>query len=115
LRKAIVFALLLLLVTTALGATKQHEFQTGKLIDVTADERLIDGTSYRRAIFTVQLGELTYSARGGRISRRSRDYAQGLIIGDPVQVSIDGDHLILLKPDGKELNTTIIKRVRTQQ
>ena len=50
-------ALVLTLATTFLGATKR-DFQTGKLVSVTADERLVEGTSYRRAIFTVHIGDL---------------------------------------------------------
>jgi hypothetical protein len=99
--------------TTFPGATKR-DFQTGKLISVTADERLYEGTSYRWAIFTVQIGDLVYTARGGRIRRRSGDFAQGLIIGDAVQVAIERGDLIFLKPDGKELKTKIIKRARAQ-
>jgi hypothetical protein len=66
-------------------------------------------------IFTVQIGDLVYTARGGRIRRRSGDVGQGLIIGDAVQVALAGsEYLIFLKPDGKELRTKIIKRARVQ-
>jgi hypothetical protein len=104
-------ALALVPTTTFLGATKRA-FQTGKLTSITADERLVEGTSYRRAIFTVQIGDLVITARGDRIRRRSGDIGQGLIIGDAVQVAIDGGDLIFLKPDGKELKTKIVKRER---
>jgi len=104
-------ALALTLATTFLGATKR-DFQTGKLTSITADERLVEGTSYRRAIFTVQIGDLVITARGDRIRRHSGDIGQGLIIGDAVQVAIDGGDLIFLKPDGKELKTKIVKRER---
>ena len=104
-------ALALMLPTTFAGAAKR-DFRTGKLTNITADERLVDGTSYRRAIFTVQIGDLVITARGDRIRRRSGDVGQGLIIGDAVQVAIDGGDLIFLKPDGKELKTKIVKRER---
>ena len=97
-----------------LGATKHGDFQTGKLIEVSADERLDDGTSLRWAIFRVQVADLVYTARGGRVRIRSGDMAQGLIVGDPVQVAIDGDALILIKPNGKELRMRITKRSRVQ-
>jgi hypothetical protein len=107
-------ALTLTLATTFLAATKRN-FQTGKLVSVTEDERLDEGTSYRWAIFTVRVGDLVYTARGERVRRRSGDLGQGLIIGDAVQIALDGsEYLILLKPDGKELKTRIIKRARTQ-
>jgi hypothetical protein len=106
-------ALTLTLATVFLSATKR-DFQTGKLLSVTADERLVEGTSIRRAIFTVQVGDLVIAARGDRIRSRSGDIGQGLIIGDVVQVAIDGGNLILLKPDGKELKTKIVKRERAK-
>lgn len=95
-------------------AASDFAFQTGKLINVSDDEKLIEGTSFRTAIFTVQIGDLVYTARGGRIRRHSGDVAKGLIVGDPVQVAIDGESLIMLKPDGKELKTKIIKRERVR-
>jgi hypothetical protein len=111
---ALIVALTLPLATPVLGATKLN-FQMGKLVSVTEDEILAKGTSYRWAIFTVQIGDLVYTARGGRIRRRSGDVGQGLIIGDAVQAAIDGnEYLILLKPDGKELKAKIIKRARAQ-
>jgi len=111
-RKILLMVALALVPATAfLGATKRA-FQTGKLISITADERFVEGTSYRRAIFAVQIGDLVITARGGRIGRRSGDIGQGLIVGDAVQVAIDGGDLIFLKPDGKELRTKIVKRER---
>ncbi|HUA21320.1 MAG TPA: hypothetical protein VMB25_21385 [Bryobacteraceae bacterium] len=87
----------------------------GKLVNVNEDERLVEGTSYRWSVFTVQVGQLVYIARGGRARRGSGDLGKGLIVGDAVQVAFDGnDHLILLKPDGKELKIKIIKRTRAQ-
>lgn len=112
-KKLLLVVLTLTLASTCLCATKR-DFQTGKLVSITADEILYEGTTHRRAIFTVQIADLVYTARGERIRRRSGDFGQGLIIGDPVQVAIDGEDLILLKPDGKELKTKIIKRARAQ-
>lgn len=105
---ALIFA-----VTTVAGATKRT-FTTGKLLDIGASERVIDGTVYKSAEFTVQVADIVYTARGARIMRWSKDVGQGLIVGDPVQVVIDGGNLIFLKPDGKEMKTAIIKRTRAQ-
>jgi hypothetical protein len=113
-RVLLAVALAITLATTLLGATKR-DFQTGKLLSVTEDEELSRGTSYRWAVFTVQIGDLVYTARGGRIRRRSGDLGKGLIVGDNVQVALDGsENLILLKPDGKELEIKITKRARVQ-
>lgn len=112
-RKCVLLLVLTLTFTTlALGATK-YDFQPGKLLNVTADERYVQGTSIRSAIFSIQIGDLVYTARGERI-RRNTDIGQGLIVGDPVQVAVHGEDLILQKPDGKELKTKIIKRERAQ-
>jgi hypothetical protein len=37
-----------------------------------------------------------------------------LIIGDPVQAAIDGEDLILLRPDGRELKAKIVRRERAK-
>ncbi|MGB8028134.1 MAG: hypothetical protein WCF30_00590 [Terracidiphilus sp.] len=103
-----------LALTNSAFAKAKHDFQTGKLLNVTADERYVEGTSIRSAIFIVQIGDLVYTARGERIRRNTGDIGQGLIIGDPVQVAIDGEKLIILKPDGKELSVKIVKRERAQ-
>jgi hypothetical protein len=115
---------LMLAAIVCLGAAK-HDFQTGKLLDVTTDTKLVDGSSIRHAIFVVQVDDLIYTARGDRLGRvnaslitmaitHSGDNGQDLIVGDPVEVSLHGDDLIIRKPNGKELKTKIIKRARTQ-
>ena len=113
-RKVFLVAVTFALATYVFGATKHGDFQAGKLIEVSADERLDDGTSLRWAIFRVQVADLVYTARAGRVRTHSGDMAQGLIVGDPVQAAIDGDTLILLKPNGKELRLKITKRSRAQ-
>jgi hypothetical protein len=90
-----------------------HSFKTGKLLDVTTEEILMQGTSMRHAIFTVQIGDIVYTLQGKHlVYLKGRDYAEGLIVGDPVQVSIEGNEVFLLRPDGKELKTSILKRER---
>ena len=113
--KAPLIIVLAVLLTSSLIGAKQHAFQTGKLMGIASDERVLEGTSYRWAIFTVQVADVIYTARGDRIRSRSGDIGQGLIVGDPVKVAIDGGDLILLKPDGKELKTKITKRERPQE
>ena len=107
----LIVALTLTMSTTFVGATKL-EFQTGRLIDVTVDETLDEGTTYRWPLFTVQIADLVYTARGRLIWWRFGDLGKGLIIGDTVQVAIEGGNLVFLKPDGKELKARIIKRAR---
>jgi hypothetical protein len=89
-----------------------HNFQTGKLIDVTTDERSKKGTSVVNAIFTVQVGDIVYTLKGEKVAPKAKDYAKGLIVGDPIQASVEGENVILQKPGGKELKTSILKRER---
>ncbi len=93
---------------------RNRSFQTGKLIDVSTNERLYEGTSHRTAIFTIQIGDIVYTLKGGRVSRRAKDYAHGLIVGDPLQASVEGENVVLQEPDGKNLNTSILNRERAQ-
>jgi hypothetical protein len=109
-RKSLTLAVLAVTFAATCFSAAKHDFQTGKLLSVTADERLDEGTTYRWAIFTVQIGDLVITARGGRVRFHSGDIGQGLIVGDAVQVAIDGGDLILLKPDGKQLKAKITKR-----
>jgi hypothetical protein len=113
-RKSLPLAVLVLMFATICFSAAKHDFQTGKLHSVTVDERLYEGTTYRWAIFTVQIGDLVITARGGRVRRHSGDIGQGLIVGDAVQVAVDGGDLILLTPDRKELKAKITKQARAQ-
>jgi hypothetical protein len=107
-RQPIAIARIFAIATIASAA--KRAFTTGKLLDIGASERVIDGTAYKSAEFTVQVADIVYTARGARI----KDVGQGLIVGDAVQVASEGGNLIFLKPDGKEMKTTIIKRTRAQ-
>jgi len=93
-------------------AGNHREFQSGKLLDVSSEERLFEGTTIKRAVYQVQVGDVVYLARGERLNRHSGDPGHGLIVGDAVQAAIDGDNLILQRPDGKEIKARIFKRQR---
>jgi hypothetical protein len=112
------------------AAKRPLDFKTGKLIDVGTEDRLVDGTSYRFAIFTVQIEDIVYVAKGDRLGPASAarplvpipsvtslihpaDSGQELIIGDPIQAAVDGENLILIRPkDGKQIKAMITKRTR---
>jgi len=100
---------------TALASAAQHEFQSGKLVNISEDERLVTGTTLRWAVFVVQVNDIVYTARGPRMRRRSGDPGHGLILGDSVMVAIEKDDLIIRQPDGKELKAKITRRERVQQ
>jgi len=86
-----------------------HTFETGRLINVgTAD---VFGP---HVIFTVQVGDIVYTLKGGRVNVRTKDYGQGLIVGDPVKASIEGQSVVIQKQDGKELKFSVMKRERAE-
>jgi hypothetical protein len=75
--------------------------QTGSVVSVTDIE-------YR---LSVQLGDMVYV--GSYWPRTRWSYSPtDFIVNDPVQVKIDGKHMYLKRPDGKELKTTVIQRIR---
>ena len=55
-RKVLLIAWPLALTTLVFAAAKQ-EFKTGKLLDVTTETKLVDGSSYRWAVFVVQIDD----------------------------------------------------------
>lgn len=111
-RAVLSIALVMLLVPAMIAA--KLDFQTGRLMDIAADETLVKGTTRRWAVFTVQVGDVVYTARGDRLGQKSGDPGKGLIVGDTVQVAVDHDDLILRKPNGKEMKVKITKRARPQ-
>ena len=113
-RNVLLMLALILAQAIALSGGQHREFQTGKLINIATDERLYEGTSFRRAVFTVQVADLVYTARGQRVRSHSGDMGRGLVVGDAVKVAIDGEDLILLTPDGKEMKVKITKRERAK-
>jgi hypothetical protein len=113
-RKFLAVTVLAYCLCSTFGYAGSHNFQAGKLLDVTTDESFHEGTSHRRAIFSVQIGDIVYTLKGSRVSRWGNDYAKGLIVGDSVQASVEGGDIILLRPDGKEMKTSILKRERIQ-
>jgi hypothetical protein len=104
--------LAILLGSASLWATPAHEFTTGKLVDISSDERVDKGTTHGYTIYKVQLGDLVYFGRGDKLPKHPEDQGHGLIVGDPVQAAIDGKDMIIRRPDGKEIKTKIIKRER---
>jgi hypothetical protein len=57
-------SLVVLLTAVYLYAGGHREFQTGKLLDVSFDERLLEGTTKRYAVYHVQIGDVVYLGVG---------------------------------------------------
>lgn len=111
--------LLVLLLCSQPALAKTHDYQDGKLLNVSKSEDMgvaapisngAIAISTGHAIFVVQVADLIYTVRGERTNRNTKDYAKGLIVGDPVKVAVEGNSLILLLPNGKDLGTSILTR-----
>jgi len=107
---AIVFCTL---VFSTFAVANTRDYQDGKLVDVAYDDVLHSGSSQRHALYQVRLGDVIYSAEGDKVKSKN-DPAHGLIVGDNVRVALDGDHMYLRRPDGKDIKTVIVKRERAQ-
>jgi hypothetical protein len=108
----IVVGLSILLSAAGLCQASDHKFQTGKLVDISSDERVEKGTTHGYTVYQVQLGDIVYFGRGEKLPKHPGDSGHGMIVGDPVQAAIEGSDLILQRPNGKEIKTKIIKRQR---
>lgn len=109
---------ILLFTATALAA----DFQHGKLVSVT------DSTSTRtygtngnvntaydvEYRISIELDGMVYV--GSYYPRWRWSYSPtDFIVNDPVEVRIDGNHLVIKRPNGKELKTAIVRRIRKDQ
>lgn len=90
----------------------RHNFQSGKSLDVSEETRTTGQITRTLAVLVVQIGDIVYTLDGGRVHQHSKDFAKGLIVGDAMQASVEGEKVILLAPDGKDLKTEILKRTR---
>jgi len=99
-------AVLLVLVLTLPVFAGGRECQTGKVLDVTKMQGLYEGTSYERDLISVEVGDIVYAGRGRRNAGRE------FIVGDPVKACIEGNSLYLIRQNGREVKTKIIRRER---
>ncbi len=87
-------------------------YQPGKLLNATTESRQKKGNTTTHAVFTVQAGDLVYTVRAEKVGANAKDYTEGMIVGDPVEASVDGNHLYLKTPKGKEIKTDVLTRAR---
>ncbi len=111
--KTLVLSAGMLIAFVAAGADP-HVFSSGRLLEVSTEEHPDAKHPQTHAVYTVQAEGMVYTVRGERVKLHTKDYAKGLIIGDPVEVRVDGEHVYLREPSGKEMKTEILKRARVQ-
>ena len=115
------------------GVTKDKAppvYEQGKLLDIQETEKTStsyrtvkqkDGSSITEPVtdtqkiyhISVQVGDLIYVGRYAPTFSFSK--VPGWIIGDPIQVRFNKNKMILQKPGGKELKTSIDKRYRAEE
>lgn len=96
-------------------------YQTGKLIAVEdlPPAQVVTGgntvsstlTQYR---LNVQLGDFIYVCSYGQTFVWSYK-PDDLVVNDPIQARIQGKHLYILRPNGKELRMAIVRRMRAPE
>ncbi|MCE9625974.1 MAG: hypothetical protein K8R69_11085 [Deltaproteobacteria bacterium] len=101
-------------------------YQQGKLLDIQEKKdkttsytttKQKDGTTVttpttseeKHYFISVQAGDLVYV---GEYTPMFYGKPGDWIIGDPIDVRFDGGKMILRKPNGKELKTKVVKRIR---
>jgi hypothetical protein len=117
-RKVVVASVILLLASLlalAVNAEKKAKtYETGKLLDVSTEQRSHEGTTRRKPLYflTVQIADIIYVGRYRPRSYEPSDF----VVGDPVQARVEENHMYLKRPNGKdEIKTDIIKRERVAE
>jgi hypothetical protein len=110
------FALWLMLATAVICLAADKVYQKGKYLDVNSQayQKLVGDTSVMRHEndLSVQIGDLIYIGQCEEKRHFSSCRPGAWVIGDLIDVRIDKDSMYLKKPDGGELKTRIVKRVR---
>ena len=128
--------LILVAAAVANASAKEPDWQAGRLVGLntrtTATSEEIrnghyqtkngrtDGNSYTieqtkmTYVLTVRVGDITYTTE--HIKNLIFGYnPTDMVVNDPVNVSIQKNNLVLLRPDGKEYKTTIVRIERNAQ
>jgi len=122
LRKIIPYCLLICLsLVGALAAKDKREWKTGTLLSITdsSSNRVISNTQ-TGAVQTVTDVEYRFSVLidgmiyvGSYWPRWKWSYAPtDLVINDPIEIFIDGKDMYIKRPEGQELKTKVIQRIR---
>src|SRR5579872_5335875 len=111
------FTVLLLAVTLVSGSLWAKSYQSGTLLsvdDITTPNLKGEGPSIINHVeyrLNVQLGGFVYVCSYNppfEWSYKPND----LLVKDAVEARVEGDHLYIKRHDGKELKTTIVRRMR---
>lgn len=110
------FALCLILAAVVPCMAADRVYQKGKYLDVDSQayQKLVGDTSVMRHEndLSVQIDDLIYIGQCEERRHFSSCRPGAWVVGDMIDVRIDKDSMYLKKPDGGELKTHIVKRVR---
>ncbi len=111
--------LMLLIATSALASKKPHDWQTGKLTDMSQDSRISGMTNPGQGGVSTAIRDVeeTYVIDGGSITYTVAERLKwrwskeaDLVVNRPIKFFVDGKKLIILDDNGKEHSTQILKR-----
>ena len=115
-RKLILGLTLAMLATAVLGLAAEKVYQKGKYLDVNSQayqKNVGDNSVLRHENdLSVQIDNIVYVGQCEETRHFSSCRPGTWIIGDLIDVRIDKDYMYLRKPDGGEVKTRIVKRVR---
>jgi hypothetical protein len=106
----------LTLLTAVSCSAADKEYQKSRYLDVSSQayQKIIGNSSVLRHEndMSVHIGDLIYVGQCEEKRHFSSCRPGTWIIGDMIDVRIEKDHMYLRKPDGGEVKTIIVKRVR---
>ena len=112
----------LMLATAALCSAADKSYEKGKYLDVDSQayQKIISNPSNGGSMsvlrhendMSIQIDDVIYVGQCEEKKHFSSCRPGTWIVGDMIDVRIDKDHMYLKKPDGGEVKTQIVKRVR---
>jgi len=115
-RKLVFGLVLALIAVVGVSLAADKVYQKGKYLDVSSQayQKVVGDTSVLRHEndMSVQIGDVIYVGQCEETRHFSSCRPGMWIIGDMIDVRIENDHMYLKKPDGAEVKTRIVKRVR---
>ena len=122
--RPIVILASLALCASPLFAKGMKAYQKGKLLDISEEHLaprvvgsggVVVSKNQTAVSYVVELNGIVYV--GERVERGKGVAAPGAewIIGDPIEIRFDKDKMLLARPNGKELETKIVKKSRAQK
>ncbi len=119
------FVVVLMLTAAAVCPAADKVYQKGKYLDVNSQayQQMISDPSNGGSMsvlrheddMSVQIGDVVYVGQCEERRHFSSCRPETWIVGDMIDVRIDKDNLYLKKPNGGEVKTHIVKRVRVNQ